>query len=408
MFEERRLSWPGGTRSDATAGGPDASDLPSIVRAQQAVINSQAQEIADLRATPANLAIMGAETPTVPRRAAARRSRRDLLRLGGLGAVAAAGGMVVGAQPTLAASQTITEGDVVDLVPDLANKLSIIGSSNRAFLGSATKTRSVWADRANFNEIFQFNQVMKSGNPYTDPVWGWGYNLSTSFTREVATEPMCSDRLEGGWWDGTRTQLERHVAAYMDPANSDEIRPYSIYITVGADGGLGSPSHSFTIGNGGAGGFTIQDNALRRYLGISNGLATFGVQVQFNGTAGVAGSQYLTIGDGTTTGSDAALTFSPAPTQNATLKWNQNNVGVWQIYQLHGDASLYFRDIVNGKMLLTMYPGTGSTGQANFSGTITAKGGALAVTGAKSGNTALASLITQMVAIGLITDSTTA
>jgi hypothetical protein len=90
MFQERRVERHG---PDMTPGGSRAPDLARMVEAQQNTIDCLAREIAELRRPTPPTSTDHDAVKSSGRTAS--RSRRDLLRLAGLGAAAAAGGTML-------------------------------------------------------------------------------------------------------------------------------------------------------------------------------------------------------------------------------------------------------------------------------------------------------------------------
>lgn len=244
--------------------------------------------------------------------------------------------------------------------------------STSGLTGSAKQTRQVNASNgAYFTECFQFLQYTHGGTTKTDPVWSWGYNASPAFTKLVPTEPMCTDRLEAGFMNPATglISVERHIAAYIDPANSGgEIRPFSIYINEGADSGVGGPNHVWQLAQSGTG-WSVLDTAARQLMSYGGGVSggalgewSFFTQVQLQGTTGSAASATLTIGNTSTAVSSVInLECGAGAVNEIQYKAAGTGVNQWLLYDA-GGASFFIRDAVNGVMALRFDPAAAPNG----------------------------------------------
>jgi hypothetical protein len=165
----------------------------------------------------------------------------------------------------------------------------------------------------------------------------------------------------------------------------------------------------------------VQDTASRAWWDLfgsaSNPVFVMHGPLKLDGAAiGGAGSTALTIGDASTA-DDAVLIFNPPSGKATYMQFKRAGSNSWLVSDL-GSGDLYVWDSVNSKSQLQFTAGSGAgggttdvnsalkvEGSVGFYGTSpqTKK----TVTGSTGGNAALASLLTQLAALGLITNSTT-
>ena len=237
---------------------------------------------------------------------------------------------------------------------------------------SARFLRKYSGVKSNFNEAIDVaNSVnLKAGATVIDPVWAVGWNMNASFTSENTALPMFRIGMEGGWVDPNGNEnYELHLGAYRDSPGSVEIRPISIAVIQGGDGGLGSPAVSFCASE------TLTTSTFRVAIPSGANVMEFGSSgwhYHRNVTIdrGASAPSLLTVGDGLNSGQ---ITLNSSLTGVNQIAFQQNFVNKWLVYDAN-TASLYFRDSVNGVMALQLFPGAGATGQAIFAGQVKING----------------------------------
>lgn len=133
------------------------------------------------------------------------------------------------------------------------------------------------------------------------------------------------------------------------------------------------------------------------------------------GAAGAGSASTALILNAQTTSGVSSVQMKGA---GSLLLWQKNSVDAFQQYMNAGDANLYLRDLVNARMQVTFTPGASATAavtiinsSVQIAGNLGFYGAATAakptVTGSRGANAALASFLTGLAGLGLITDSTT-
>lgn len=197
------------------------------------------------------------------------------------------------------------------------------------------------------------------------------------------------------------------------------------------DGANRPATGNYILGNLIGGGIHLSEDAMSTNFNVLVGDSSGGHQgIRLVGNVKIDPSDQPNIQIGSTTFYGNALTYTPTTTNwDANFTLNPNGTGIgyivskyaganaWQFGQ--GGANIWkLRDMANSQDPIVVNKGTSTTGRIDmqvptefwqnvgFYGTSPAA--KQTVTGSRGGNAALASLLTALAAIGLITDSSTA
>lgn len=113
-------------------------------------------------------------------------------------------------------------------------------------------------------------------------------------------------------------------------------------------------------------------------IGSGSGLTRIIGNAALNGTA----NPLLFIGDANDNGTKGIILNMPTGVGNGTsiVDWQEAGVDKWQIYKLASDPSLYFRDMVNARMQLTLTPGASASASTTTIGSRVTISDALTIT----------------------------
>lgn len=194
------------------------------------------------------------------------------------------------------------------------------------------------------------------------------------------------------------------------------------YLTgrIATDGGS---AHVWTVADAVASSFTpweIKD-ANRQYMALlQGGSPQFYIRcpVSIIPNALNTATGILTIGNGSADGTAGIVLNAPSGRSNE-IQLKRGGTNSWLIYDAAAANTLYFRDSANSKMHLTLTAGAGAGGGTTELNTglkvvgnvgfyNTAPAAKPTISGSRGGNAALASLLTGLAGLGLITDSSSA
>lgn len=165
--------------------------------------------------------------------------------------------------------------------------------------------------------------------------------------------------------------------------------------------------------------FSVQDTTtttLFSFGGASRQM-NLAASLYVDGNSAGAGTTYITLGNNSTA-SDALITLNAPSAKNNSIQFKRGGSNAWLLYDA-ASTTLYLRDSVNSKMHVTFTPGAGAGGgTTEFNTGVKVVGNVgfynaapaakPTVSGSRGGNAALASLLTALSGLGLLTDSSTA
>lgn len=190
---------------------------------------------------------------------------------------------------------------------------------------------------------------------FENTTWGWGFNMTPAYTKEIPTEPMWRMGMESTWLNpsnGEKT-AEWHLG-YIDPASAgSEIRPVSYAVLQGGDGGLGSPTASMCVSEV-FGGFSMYTPAGLELASL--GSAGWYFRRTMNIARGSGAASRITLGDAL---NDAYLVMNPKKATNvAAIQWLSDGNENWLIYDQGNTTTLALRDTQNNRQHTDFVKGT--------------------------------------------------